>query len=646
MPEWLIPLIPAAPLLACLITAMAGPRLLKQNSHWPCWLGVGVSFVLSLGLLISLITTSEPSSSIHVYDWLLIGLADSPDLHVPIALHIDSLTGIMLVTVTLVGMLVSVYSVGYMHNDPSYWRFFVWIALFIFSMTLLLLAGNFLLLYVAWELVGICSYLLIGFWYQKPEAAAAGKKAFLVNRVGDFGFALGVFLIWKTFGTLDYSFILDPGNLTETSQTTITLICLLLLAGAVGKSAQFPLHVWLPDAMEGPTPVSALIHAATMVTAGVYLVARCTPLFLLSPTAQMVILTVGGITALMAALTALTQNDLKRVLAYSTVSQLGYMFVGLGIGSQAAIVAGMFHLFTHAFFKALLFLGAGSVMHAMGGVIDMTRFSGLRHRMKVTHVTFAIGAATLAGFPLLSGFWSKDAILGALYTAAGANTGSLQYGCLILFWIMTFTAFLTAFYIFRAYFMTFWGPLSLPEEAGEHAHESPREMTTPLIVLAVASVFVGSLLGPTRLFHSWLSKSISDSLFDQNISSAHHWTPILLSIAAAFLGILVAGFMYGRKSLIPEKLARSMRVLHQISYHKFYLDEIYQALFVGPLQVMCWACRGADWILDSLVDCVARIPLGFGKLTSTMQNGLVQLYALWMIGVTALLLWVMIVLRG
>ena len=359
------------------------------------------------------------------------------DFHIDVVLRADPLTAVMLATVTFISLLVAVYSIGYMHGDPGYWRFFTYIGLFVFSMTMLVSVSNFVMLYVFWEAVGLCSYLLIGFWFQKPEAAAAGLKAFLVNRVGDFGFALGIFLLWTTYGTLDFHDPLaggtgPPGILGQTMLRdpslyvgggVATAICLLLLLGACGKSAQFPLHVWLPDAMEGPTPVSALIHAATMVTAGVYMVARCTPLFAASADARHVVAAIGGFTALLAALIAVSQTDLKRILAYSTISQLGYMFLALGAGTLAGISAGMFHLVTHAFFKALLFLGAGSVMHAMGGVIDIRQLGGLRRRLPTTHWTFLFGCLALAGIFPFAGFWSKDAILAAVRQAGIRQPG-------------------------------------------------------------------------------------------------------------------------------------------------------------------------------------------------------------------------------
>ena len=390
--ESLTLLIPLLSLAATIVTALLGKRWLKEKSHWPILVALILAFLASLQLMRLVNIESENagpggfSQVVRPWQWAVIDDAmgsgkNERNLVLDIALRADPLTSIMLSMVTFVASLVVVYASGYMHGDKSYWRFFTYVGLFVFSMTMLVSGSNFLLLFFGWEAVGVCSYLLIGFWFEKPEAAAAGKKAFLVNRIGDFGFALGIFLIWTTYGSLDYDTVF---NSPIVGGTIGTAIALLLFVGACGKSAQFPLHVWLPDAMEGPTPVSALIHAATMVTAGVYMVTRCTPLFAVSEIAQVVVACVGTFTALLAGLTALTQHDLKRVMAYSTVSQLGYMFMGLGCGTLAGITGGMFHLFTHAFFKALLFLAAGSVMHAMHHVIDMRRFSGLRHIMPWT----------------------------------------------------------------------------------------------------------------------------------------------------------------------------------------------------------------------------------------------------------------------
>src|SRR4051812_9747016 len=506
---WLIPIMPLA---AAVLTALFGPFALRQRSHLPCWFALVVSMVCAYVVLFSIVpagfTEQESRAALASGNQFM----NVGGMDVRVDIRADAMTAIMLAMVTTVSLLVAVFAAGYMHGDPGYARFFAEFSLFVFSMCMLVLASNFLLLFAFWEGVGLCSYLLIGFWYQKPSAAAAAKKAFVVNRIGDFGFLIGIFLIWTTFHTLDFSTVLGhPERIAEIAAANpgrITTICLLLLLGAMGKSAQFPLHVWLPDAMEGPTPVSALIHAATMVTAGVYLIARCTPLFVQSQTAQIVVSCIGGLTALIAALIALTQNDLKRVLAYSTVSQLGYMFMALGAaaageeGITLGVTAGMFHLYTHAFFKALLFLAAGSVMHSMGDVIDMRRFSGLRRALPITHWTFLCGASALAGMPLLSGFWSKDEILAVLYRTSQSGPHASIY--FAIYAAATFTAFLTAFYTFRAYFMTFWGQEKFPEEAGHHPHDAPPVMAWPLRILAICALFVGIAEGPTGWFAEYL----------------------------------------------------------------------------------------------------------------------------------------------
>ena len=596
----LLILVPGLPLFAAIVTAVLGPRLLRHRSHWPALLAIGGSFLISCLLLQRVSQRLPAEGAVGVeewttfYTWLAVpgdGNGNTASFLMDVTLRLDPLTSIMLVMVTFIAFFVVLFSIGYMHDDPGYWRFFAYVSLFVFSMAMLVTASNYLLLFVFWEAVGVCSYLLIGFWYKKPSAAAAGMKAFLVNRVGDFGLTLAVLLMWLNYGTLNFhdtdavAGILGQQRLTDQLPYLgggIGLaICLLLLLGACGKSAQFPLHVWLPDAMEGPTPVSALIHAATMVTAGVYLVTRSSPLFFAVPSAQLTVSLVGGGTALMAALIALTQNDLKRVLAYSTVSQLGYMFLSLGTGSLSGIIAGMFHLFTHAFFKALLFLGSGSVMHAMGHVIDMRRFGGLRHVMPITHATFAVGCLALSGIFPLAGFWSKDAILVAVHDEglvphaemtsevayrpdatfdiaighAASDTDNVRATIFIwLYRTALITAFLTAFYTFRAFFLTFYGKMVIPEEAGHHAHESPPSMAWPLLVLAVCSVVIG-LVGANANsgLPAFLAKTPSLAVLalgpDEAAGHASSHTMIAVtSTAVACSGIALAAFLYlGRR---------------------------------------------------------------------------------------------------
>jgi proton-translocating NADH-quinone oxidoreductase chain L len=547
-----------------------------------------------------------------------------------------------------------------MHGEEGYARFFAEVSLFLFMMTTLVLADNFILLYLGWEGVGLCSYLLIGFWFTKPAAADAARKAFLVTRIGDMGLLLGILLLWSRFGhDLDYQSIFqsvkEEQNLDALDYGLLTTACLLLLCGAVGKSAQFPLHVWLPDAMEGPTPVSALIHAATMVTAGVYLVARCTPLFMLSPDAQVIVATLGGFTAILAATIALTQNDLKRVLAYSTLSQLGYMFMALGSGVQSAgeglvtfaVLAAMFHLFTHAFFKALLFLSAGSVMHAMGNVIDMRRFGGLRKVLPRTHWTFLCGALALAGLVPFSGFWSKDDILDAAWTA-GKHADKYATWYLILWIVGLVTAGLTAFYTFRTYFMTFWGEERIPHEAfSHHGHsghsdqhprlESPPVMTIPLMVLAVFAVGIGAALGPTRAFQHFVAHTPG---LPPPEEEPLNYVMMLVSTLVAVGGIGAAWLMYVRQPDLPAKLARSAQGLYQLSLNKFHIDELYDTFILAPLAGLTTFLRIFDlYVLDSLVDLIGNLFRWMGLRFRPVQNGLVQFYALAMVlGLTVFLI--------
>src|SRR5690349_22492807 len=479
-------LIPLLPLGAFLILGLAGWRI-KDRAHLVAVPAVVLSLALSVAAFLEVVSGSV--ISVPLYTWLTSG-----NLDIHIGLHIDRLTAIMLLLVTGVSSLVHIYTIGYMHGEPGYARFFSYIALFTFSMLMLVLADNFLQLFVFWEAVGLCSYLLIGHWYERPSACAAATKAFIVNRVGDFGFLLGLLLVWTTFGSLDYSEVFSKAqdatgrvmNLLEPlgsnwEVSVLTMMCLLLFTGAIGKSAQFPLHVWLPDAMEGPTPISALIHAATMVTAGVFLVARLAPLYNLSPTAMTVVAIVGGLTMVLGATIALTQTDIKRVVAYSTISQLGYMMMACGLGAYAA---GMYHLLTHGAFKALLFLGCGSVIIALHHEQDMRRMGGLKDKLPITYWTFVVGSLALAGFPLTAGFFSKDDILVSAWAAGPLGE--------ILSILGVLTALMTAFYSFRLVFVTFWGPSHVDPHHAAHLHEPPRTITTPLIILALLSIVTRS----------------------------------------------------------------------------------------------------------------------------------------------------------
>jgi proton-translocating NADH-quinone oxidoreductase chain L len=644
-------LIPALPLAASIVTAFLGPKILRERSHWPCIAAAIASCALSVWVLAALVQSDPETQSAYIENFGTWFHVDTID--VTLTLRADPLTAIMLVTVTFISSLIAIYSAGYMHGDPGFARFFAEVSLFIFFMTGLVMADNFLLLYTFWEGVGLCSYLLIGFWFTRPAAAAAARKAFLVTRLGDIGLLIGILVIWVGFHPanvpnmslfkLDYQTVFDQAGFQ--SPNLLFIVCLLLFCGAVGKSAQFPLHVWLPDAMEGPTPVSALIHAATMVTAGVYLVARCTPLFVRAPDAQIIVAGIGGFTAILAALIAITQNDLKRVLAYSTISQLGYMFLALGSATAlrvdapdalvaVAVVAAIFHLFTHAFFKALLFLSAGSVMHAMGNVIDMRRFSGLRFALKTTHWTFLCGAAALAGIPLLSGFWSKDEILGATFSA-GSEGHPYAGAYRILFLVGLFTAGLTAFYTFRAYFMTFWGELRTPHEAGEHIHESPGVMLVPLMILAMGAIFAG-YVNAEPLTPPWLghflerTPSLQSSATEEAVHGAGGRALVMsASTVIALAGVGLAWFLYVARPGLASRLAAAFPRAYQLSLNKFYFDELYDFFVVQPLIGLAQFARTFDYhVVDGLVDLVAQVPRLFGLLFRPIQNGLAQFYAL------------------
>jgi NADH-quinone oxidoreductase subunit L len=689
MSNELLWLIPFCPFLGGLVILLAGKPVLRGQSHWPCIAGAAAACALSFVTLFTVYGMGhEVGHDVLLqsrYVWFQAG-----DVEAVFSMRADGLSCVMLVTVTFIGSLIAIFSSGYMKGDPGYHRFFGEVSLFLAAMTTLVLANDFLLLYAGWEGVGVCSYLLIGFWFAKPSAALAARKAFLVTRLGDIGLFLGILLLWSHAGSLEYQEVFEKAK--TLSPALLTTACLLLFVGAVGKSAQFPLHVWLPDAMEGPSPVSALIHAATMVTAGVYLVARCTPLFGHSPHAQIVIASIGGFTTILAALIAITQTDLKRVLAYSTVSQLGYMFLALGSGVEGggdgeklalfAVTAAIFHLFTHAFFKALLFLAAGSVMHAMGDVIDMRKFSGLRKVLPTTHWTFLCGAVALAGFPLLSGFWSKDEILDVCLRASRVQ-GLFPGTYMVLFGFGIITAGLTAFYTFRAYFMTFWGELVIPAEAYSHhghgghdahgnddhghaAHAAPAEvvrdpnkkfesgpvMTIPLMILAIGSLCVGAIFGPTELLGGFLETHWMDlhngvgfpELLPEHVAHGHNWALMIGSSIFALGGIYLAYLLYIRNPAKAAAMAKGSPALYGLSRNKFYLDEIFAALFVAPLLGLAKLLRAIDtYLVDGLVNLVGQTPAAFGGVLKPLQNGLVQFYALLMaLGVAGFMLAVLL----
>lgn len=595
---WLIPLFP----LIAFLVLMAMGRQWKEAGSFIGILAILASFVLSLLIFLGRIGGQVDDYTWKDWTWIEVG-----DFSLTMGFEVTNLNALMLVIVTLVALLVNIYSRGYMHGDERVNVFYSYIALFSFSMLGLVISSNLLELYIFWELVGVCSFLLIGFWFQKPEARAAAKKAFIVTRIGDVGLLIGILLLfwYMPNHSLDFSDIHNVfGNgLSDTITVGITTaIAILIFVGAMGKSGQFPLHTWLPDAMEGPTPISALIHAATMVAAGVYLVARTYDIFRASPDAMLVVAIVGGFTAIFAATIGIAQNDIKRVLAYSTVSQLGYMMMALGIGVSYA--SGMFHLFTHAFFKALLFLGAGSVIHATG-TQDIREMGGLSGKMKITTWTFAIGALALAGIVPLSGFWSKDVIL----AEAWDNNQPL-------FWVGLVAAFFTAFYMARLFFLVFTGK----KRSNYEAHESSASMTFPLIVLAVLAVVAGFVMTP---FNSWFGGWVTG----EELVEAVHWPVIILSTIVGIAGIVLGYIMYGRRGLTPAEAP--VNALYKLVYRKYYIDEIYGWVFVKPLKGLGLLLQLFDtYVVDGIVRLVGQCAVGLGRFSSRLQNGQMQRYGL------------------
>ncbi|MBI3014002.1 MAG: NADH-quinone oxidoreductase subunit L [Candidatus Tectomicrobia bacterium] len=605
MSPFIVALIPLLPALAVLVNGLLGFRVLKEKAHR---LGVGsvaLSFLLSLWVIWQ-VAFAGARADLVFYEWVVAG-----NFSVSIGFLIDPLTAVMLFVVTGVGLLVHIYSIGYMHGDPGYPRFFTYMNLFMVSMLLLVMANNYLLLFVGWEGVGLCSYLLIGYWYEKKSASDAGKKAFIVNRIGDAGFLLGVFLVFMTFGSLDFREVFPRAD--QAAVGVLTAITLLLFVGAVGKSAQLPLHVWLPDAMEGPTPVSALIHAATMVTAGVYMVARSHVLFSLAPVSLQVVAAVGALTAIFSASIGLVQNDIKRVMAYSTVSQLGYMFFGLGVGAYAA---GIFHLMTHAFFKGLLFLGAGSVIHALAGEQDMRRMGGLRSHLPVTAPTLYVASLALAGIPPFAGFWSKDEILGAAF----------KEGQYLLWALGVVAAFMTAFYVFRMIYMTFYGESRVERERAHHIHESPRVMTWPLILLAALSTVGGIIPGfPPEggLIHGFLGQVFAS----HGAPEAQHGLELVdyglmgVSVAVGLAGWGLARFFYISRPEIPGALARRFSFVYRLLLNKYWVDEIYAALVVNPLLRLGRSLRNFDErVIDGAVNGVSFLTVLWGRISDLFDR--------------------------
>jgi NADH-quinone oxidoreductase subunit L len=609
--ELLVALIPLAPFSGFLLIALLNKRLRRWLVTLIACSSVLFSFFLSVALFIGL-GDDQPSFTYTAFEWIAAG-----DFSVSFSLLVDPLSILMMLIITGVGFLIHVYSAGYMHGDEGFNRFFAYLNLFIFFMLLLVMGANYLLMFVGWEGVGLCSYLLIGFWFKNTEYNNAAKKAFIMNRIGDLGLILGVIMIFIHFGTLSYPEVFAQASELSSGSQTLTIITMLLFVGAIGKSAQIPLYTWLPDAMAGPTPVSALIHAATMVTAGVYMIARNNILYSLSPFTLDVIIVVALATALLAATIAVAQNDIKKVLAYSTVSQLGLMFLALGLG---AYTSGLFHMTTHAFFKALLFLGAGSVIHGMSGEQDIRAMGGLRKYLPITFATFLIGTLAISGLPPFAGFFSKDEIL--------ANAFAHNK---IIWALAFFASLLTAFYMFRLFFLTFSGTSRANAEVKHHIHESPGTMTTPLIVLAVLSIvggFIGlpAVLGGGHALNNFLSPVFAQS---QSLAAGHHLshsTELILITTVVVLTLIVifiAYTLYVRKKKVPTPEGVSLNTFHRLIYHKYYVDEAYDRIIVRPLNFLSKALDALieRLLIDRLVNGAGRAVTWGGKTLRVAQTG-------------------------
>jgi NADH-quinone oxidoreductase subunit L len=594
-------LIPAFPLAGFLINGLLGRRLPKSIINLAAVGSVLLSFLWVLKTLNALMPLDAPYAE-NYFTWISSGA-----LTIPYELAVDRLTAVMLLVVTGIGSLIHIYATGYMAHEDGYYRFFAYLNLFMFFMLTLVLGNNYLLLFVGWEGVGLCSFLLIGFYYLKHSASTAGNKAFIVNRIGDFGFSLAIFLLFRQFGSLDFPKVMEGAKAmpVESAAGIMTAIALLLLVGATGKSAQVPLYVWLPDAMEGPTPVSALIHAATMVTAGVYMVARSAAIFLKAPIAMDTVAVIGLVTAVMAATIGMTQFDIKKVFAYSTVSQLGYMFIGLGVG---AFPAAIFHVVTHAFFKALLFLGAGSVIHALSGEQDLRHMGGLRKKIPITYLTLACAWVAIAGVPPFSGFHSKDEILLAAHHHAPW-----------MFWIGVVTAGITAFYVSRAMFLCFFGEY----RGHHHPHESPVSMWGPLAVLGVLSLGGGYLHVSGFL----------EPMFP--IQEGHHNQALVaISVAAGLSGIVLAWVLYIAKPGLADSIASSLGGLYRLVYNKYLVDELYFGAIVNPLvslsRTALW--KGLDaGLIDGTVNGSASVAYWVGSKCRRLQSGNIRTYATWVV---------------
>ncbi len=621
-------LVPLLPLIGFLINGLFGKFLPKSVTGWIAALAILGSFICSVTLFNGVNATS--SISIDLFDWITFN-----NINISFGFLIDSLTITMLLVVTGIGFLIHLYSIGYMHDDEGFTRFFTYLNLFIFFMLLLVMGNNYLVMFIGWEGVGLCSYLLIGFWFKNTAYNNAAKKAFVMNRIGDLGFLLGIFFMLFYFGSIEYSAVATQAQTLTPNSTLLITITMLLFVGAMGKSAQLPLYTWLPDAMAGPTPVSALIHAATMVTAGIYMIVRSNILFSLAPATLTFILIIGVATSVFAAVIGLLQNDIKKVLAYSTVSQLGLMFAALGLG---AFSSGMFHVVTHAFFKALLFLGAGSVIHALHGEQDIRKMGGLGKYIKVTYITFLLASLAISGFPFLSGFFSKDEILAHAFEQNKT-----------VWIILSISSFITAFYMFRLVFLTFFGNFRGTEETKKHIHESPITMTLPLIILCVLAV-VGGLLGLPEVFHvqhafsTYLSSVTegSEQYLAHHEKVSHSAEIALMSFAGigAIVVIIFAYNKYVKKNELPAEDS-ALTGLNKAISNKFYVDEIYETVFVKPITVLSdlFLVLVDKLIIDLAVNATAWIVATTGKTMRLMQTGNTGFYVFAMvIGMMVLLI--------
>lgn len=617
-------LIPLFPLIGFLINGFFGKKISKGLSGTIASLAILASFVVSILVFLELQGLENKEQVVNVFSWIT-----SNTLQIPFEFLIDPLSSVFLLIITGIGFLIHIYSTGYMHDDDGFARFFTYLNLFVFFMLLLVMGNNYLITFVGWEGVGLCSYLLIGFWFKNTAYNNAAKKAFIMNRIGDLGFLLGIILIFVSYGSVSYTEVFD--NPSAASSGTVTAIALLLFVGAMGKSAQLPLYTWLPDAMAGPTPVSALIHAATMVTAGIFMVVRSNVFYSMSPVASETVAIVGVITALFAATIGIFQTDIKKILAYSTVSQLGLMFLALGVGAYSSAV---FHVTTHAFFKALLFLGAGSVIHAMGGEQDIRKMGGLKGKIKITFTTMLLATIAISGVFPFSGFFSKDEILAHTYEHSP-----------VLWLLGTFASMLTAFYMFRMLFLTFFGKFRGTHDQEHHLHESPASMTVPLIILAILSV-AGGVLGLPEFWHlpNWMHHNLESVIKRPTYSTLSHeteWTLMIIAVSAALAVIYFTYLMFMKYKVKPADKEEQLRPWQRVVYNKYYVDELYDAAIRRPLDALSkFFYKHVDIkFIDGIVDGVGSTVKGIGSSVRYLQNGNIGFYLMSMtLGVVLIIL--------